>query len=216
MPWASRLLMKRSMEAVFALVGVWTLLLVAPELAVRVGAGAALLCVHAAAVGLLLVTRPRGAAALSASPRVLVVAWTAGCVSYPGWIAVTWLVGCALGLPPRSGGLSGAGGPAVWLAVLLLAPVFEELLYRERLLDALRVRLGAPAAIAATSVLFALPHAEPWHITATALVGLGLGAGRCAGAPLAACIAFHAGLNAAAWLAGQGTSDPVLNVPTKN
>jgi membrane protease YdiL (CAAX protease family) len=204
------------MEAVFALVGVWTLLLVAAELAVRVGVGAALLCAHLAATVLLLATRPRDATPLVVSPRVLVVAWTAGCVSFPGWIAVTWLVGCALGLPPRAGGLSGAAEPAAWLAVLLLAPVFEELLYRERLLDALRVRLGSPAAVVASSALFALPHAEPWQITATALVGLGLGAGRCAGAPLAACMAFHAGLNSAAWLAGQGTSDPVLNVPTKN
>ena len=204
------------MEAVFALVGVWTLLLVAPELAVRVGVGAALLCVHVAATVLLLATRPRDATSLAVSPRVLVVAWTTGCVSFPGWIAVTWLVGYALGLPPRAGGLPGAAGLAAWLAVLLLAPVFEELLYRERLLDALRVRLGSSAAVVATSALFALPHAEPWHITATALVGLGLGAARCAGAPLAACMAFHAGLNAAAWLAGQGTSDPVLNVPTKN
>jgi membrane protease YdiL (CAAX protease family) len=204
------------MEALFALVGVWTLLLVAPELAARVGAGAALLCVHAAATALLLVTRPHDAAPLALRPRVLVVAWTAGCVSYPGWIVATWLVGNALGLPPRTVGLSATAGPALWLAALLLAPVFEELLYRERLLDALRVRLGAPAAVAATSALFALPHAEPWHIAATALVGLGLGAARCAGAPLAACMAFHAGLNAAAWLAGQGTNDPVLNVPTKN
>jgi membrane protease YdiL (CAAX protease family) len=210
------LLKQHSMEAVFALVGVWSLLLVVPELAVRVGAGAALLCVHAAATALLLATRPRGAAPLAASPRVLVAAWTAGCVSYPGWIGVTWLVGNALGLPPRAGGLSGAAGPAAWLAVLLLAPVFEELLYRERLLDALRVRLGSPAAVAASSALFALPHAEPWHIIATFLVGLGLAAGRCAGASLAACMAYHAGLNAAAWLAGQGTSDPVLNLPTKN
>ena len=189
------------MEAAFALVGVWTLLLMAPELAARIGEGAALLCVYAAATALLVATRSRSAAPLSVSPRVLVVAWTAGCVSYPAWIAVAWLVGHASGLPPRPGGPSGAATPGAWLAVLFLAPAFEELLYRERLLDALRIRLGAPAAVAASSALFALPHAEPWHITATALVGLGLGALRCAGAPLAACMALHAGLNAAAWLA---------------
>jgi membrane protease YdiL (CAAX protease family) len=202
------------MEAAFALVGVWTLLLVAPELAARSGEGAALLCVYAAASALLLATRPRSAAPLLASPRVLAAAWTAGCVSYPAWIGFTWLVGPAA--DPPSDGLPGAATPAAWLAVLFLAPVFEELLYRERLLDALRARLGVPAAVAATSVLFAVPHAEPWQIIATALVGLALGALRCAGAPLAACMALHAGLNAAAWLAGQGTSDPVLNVPTKN
>ena len=84
----------------------------------------------------------------------------------------------------------------------MLAPVFEELLYRERLLAALAPRVGAPAAVFATSALFALPHLEPWHVVGTFFVGLGLGTVMRLGGSVGLCIAIHAGLNLASLVGG--------------
>src|SRR3990172_1837075 len=49
------------------------------------------------------------------------------------------------------------------VASVALAPVFEEILYRDRLLLALRARAGTPVAVVVTSVLFALPHLQAWR-----------------------------------------------------
>jgi membrane protease YdiL (CAAX protease family) len=88
------------------------------------------------------------------------------------------------------------------VAVLGLAPVFEELLYRERLLLALRTRTGALLAVTISSLLFALPHLEPWSVLTTSLVGLALGALMLASGSVALCIGLHAGLNLAAIVCG--------------
>jgi len=73
-------------------------------------------------------------------------------------------------------------------------PVVEELLYRERIWDA----LGAvPLLIRGlvTSALFALPHVEAWSVLGTFLVGAGLALTRAASRSLGFCVALHAGLN---------------------
>jgi membrane protease YdiL (CAAX protease family) len=120
-----------------------------------------------------------------------------GVTSWPGWLLVLSGVFETLGLalPTRSLALGSAG----WAAALVLAPIFEELLYRERLLAALEARIGAPLAVVLTSVLFALPHVELHAIVATTHVGLLLGAVRVALRSVAPCVGLHAGLNLCAW-----------------
>ena len=56
--------------------------------------------------------------------------------------------------------------------VIALAPVFEELLYRQRLLDPLRRRVGAAAAVTISSLLFAFPHLSPTRIAQTFVLTL--------------------------------------------
>jgi uncharacterized protein len=56
----------------------------------------------------------------------------------------------------------------------LLAPLGEELLFRGALFGWLRARLGAAAAITATSVVFALVHQSPVLLPAAFVFGLGM------------------------------------------
>jgi membrane protease YdiL (CAAX protease family) len=121
-----------------------------------------------------------------------------GVASWPGWLLVLGAVFETLGLisPTRSIALGALG----WAATLVLAPLFEELLYRERLFAALQPRIGALFAVGVTSVLFALPHVDLVAIVATAHVGLVLGTVRVALGSVAPCVGLHAGLNAGAWL----------------
>lgn len=130
------------------------------------------------------------------------LALVAGFASLPSWIALIRPVGLVLGLTPWSAATPPLGSSwRVW-AALLLAPWFEEPLYRERLLGSLRPLLGSAAAILLTSAAFALPHAFSWSILGTFLVGLALGAVARRGRSLAVCIALHEGLNAGIALSG--------------
>lgn len=125
----------------------------------------------------------------------------AGYVLFVPWLLATWHAGGALGLDPAWLGAPVAplaGGPALWIAGVVLAPLFEERLYRGHLLVPLRGRLGATGALAVTSALFALPHLAPWNVLGTFLGGLGLGALALASGGLVLPIAVHAGLNLAA------------------
>ena len=190
------------LPALLLVLTAWSLLATQALLAPHLGRGAAVLLSFTAVTTLVVATRrrkrdraPGRAAGLAA------LAALAGFASYPVWIPLIGVLGIALGLrpvppPPRP------GDPLLLVAVLGLAPVFEELLYRERLLLALRPRAGASLAIAISSLLFALPHLEPWSVLATSLVGLALGALMLAGGSVALCIGFHAGLNLAAVVCG--------------
>jgi membrane protease YdiL (CAAX protease family) len=135
-------------------------------------------------------------------PGAAIAALAAGFTSYPAWAALITIAGLELGLPYRAAAPPGAGSPVLWVATLVLAPLFEELLYRERLLPALRARIGAPLAVVSASALFALPHLEPWNVLGTFLVGLMLGSVYLAARSVALCIALHAGLNLACLVCG--------------
>ena len=96
------------------------------------------------------------------------------------------------GLPATPGDL----GVPLLVAVLVMAPLFEELLYRERLLDAIAATpLGGGGAALLTSALFALTHLAPWPMLGSFLVGLVLALTRLVSRNIAACIGLHAGLN---------------------
>lgn len=83
------------------------------------------------------------------------------------------------------------------LAIILLSPVFEEIVYRGPLLDTLRARTGRVLAVVLTSVAFALPHGAPAPLLGCFLLGLMLASLRLGGLALAASIGVHTGLNAA-------------------
>lgn len=131
----------------------------------------------------------------------VIVGWT----TYPVWVTSISAVGLALGLGPRDrDGSHAAVGVGVIVSTLVLAPVFEEILYRDHLLPVLRDRAGAPLAIVVTSALFALPHLEAWSVLGTFLVGLALGVVRIVAGSVALCIGVHAGLNLASVVWGLG------------
>jgi membrane protease YdiL (CAAX protease family) len=171
---------------------VWCLLLLGAAL------GAPLALTYLACTAALLWLRPRTGAA--PAPAAALLAAAAGFVALPAWLAGAALAGAALGLAPPPPAPPPA--PVDWLAHALLAPLFEELLYRERLLPALRARLGAPFALVLSSAAFAAPHLEAWSVLTTFGVGLALGALLLASGRVGPSIAAHAGLNAAALACG--------------
>ena len=184
-----------------ALLAVWALLGAGAALAPWLGDPLALFVSFGAATAWTLSTRPERRRA-DRRAGLVVAGVIAGFASYPAWIAVILGIGLGLGLAPRAVTPPGAGSPLVWVSMLLLAPVFEELLYRERLLPALRGRFGAPVALVASSLLFALPHLDAWNVVGAFCVGVWLGGVQLATGSTALCIALHAGLNGAALLLG--------------
>jgi len=192
---------EQSLEAALLLtVTVWSLLAGLPRLrSAALGPDGSLLLAFVSALVLVLAFRrvgppPRGRAAASCC-----VGWLAGFVAGAAGLALLggWLA---------PAGAVAAQAPRVSLpfaiAVVLAAPALEELLYREQLFDAVRRVLGRVAAVACTSLLFALPHLRRPLVLATFAVGLGLALLRARGAPVALCIGFHSGLNGAAVLWG--------------
>jgi membrane protease YdiL (CAAX protease family) len=155
---------------------------------------ATLAALAAATVAALATRRERRMGRGAVAP--LLLGGALGVASRPVWLALVEWVGVGLGLPPARYG--GAQGAAAWLGGILLAPLLEEVLYRERLLRALRPRLGALPALLLSSAAFAAPHLHAWWILGTFLVGLGLGAAMLATGSLALCVGLHAGLNLAA------------------
>jgi membrane protease YdiL (CAAX protease family) len=126
----------------------------------------------------------------------------AGFALFPALVRLIGGVGLVLGLTPGVPLPPRQPSPLLWMAVIGLAPVFEEAIYRGRLLPALESRLGAAPAVLLSSAAFALPHLEPWSVLATFLVGLGLGIVMYTTRALSLCIGLHAGLNLAAWALG--------------
>jgi membrane protease YdiL (CAAX protease family) len=107
-------------------------------------------------------------------------------------------LGLALGLSspaPRGGAPTSLAG---WIALVVLAPVLEETLYRGRLQPACQAYLGPAAAVSIATLAFALPHGGPWPMLGAAVTGGLLGAVRLRVRGIAVCVAIHAGWNLAA------------------
>ncbi|HJQ56569.1 MAG TPA: type II CAAX endopeptidase family protein [Vineibacter sp.] len=77
------------------------------------------------------------------------------------------------------------------IAIGLLGPFAEELLFRGLIYGYVDGRFGARAAWIASSILFALAHAEPAHVALVVPLGLVLGWIRWQSASLWPCIAAH-------------------------
>ncbi len=178
------------------MLGVWTLLAAGAVAREWIGRSYGVLLSFALATVLMLrARRPRGQATARVWPMTP-LALAAGYVLLPACVFGIAKLGIAFGLEPRPR-THHTGVVTALLSTLLLAPVFEELLYRERLLPELQRRIGSVAALILTSLLFALPHLEAWALLGTFLIGILLGTVMLAGGSVALCIAVHMGLNTA-------------------
>jgi membrane protease YdiL (CAAX protease family) len=92
------------------------------------------------------------------------------------------------------------GGISALLALVLVAPVTEELLFRGWLLQDLREQYGDAPALVWSSALFGLAHVEASAVLYATLGGLVLGAVALRTRSTLASIAMHAGVNALALL----------------
>jgi len=190
-------------SALLALVLCWTVLL---------GELPSTLAFAACAAGLI-ATRPspgrRPLALVSAA-----LAGVAGWLGLPAWLLLVMTLGCALPLGPIVVASAASWPLERWAETVVLGPLFEELLYRERVLPALEARLGAKSAVLAGAGLFALPHLEPWPIWTAFLTGLGLGWLFLTTRRIELCIGLHAGLNGAAgWAATRADAGALPLLP---
>lgn len=198
---------ERSLAAdALLLVSSWIWLLTTPVTLAFLGRdGATLLALGAPAALLLVARRPapsRTVPSQLASGIASGLALAAGYLAWPAWAASVAFVGLALGLAPREASPPQAAGALLALAAVVAAPVFEELLYRERLLATLCRSLGEAPAVLLSSLLFALPHLDAWNVLGAFLFGLGLGTLFLRFGCVAPCVATHAGINLASLLCG--------------
>ncbi len=194
---------RRAMSALLAVLFTWSLLASFALLGPLLGTSQTVFVSFLAVTAWLLATRSCcGDQRRAQSSPLLLMGLFTGFASYPAWIVTIGALGLALGLEPVGAAAPGSGGLLFWMASVLLAPVFEELLYRERLLTALGRTFGSCLAIPVTSALFAISHLEPWRVLGTALVGLMLGTAMRASSSLALCIGLHMGLNLAGLTCG--------------
>jgi membrane protease YdiL (CAAX protease family) len=186
-----------------------TLFLLALSYSFVLGARALVPCVgiHGAFSGALLVAfatvaltrdpplRPRGAERRRETLR-LSLGLAFGWVSYPLWLWLILALGRLLGLDaPPSAPPTGAPMLHGVVALVVFGPLFEELLWRERVYLTLRP-IGRPLAVLLTSAGFAATHVEPWAVLTTFLLGLLLGSVYARSGSIPACIGVHAALNA--------------------
>lgn len=88
------------------------------------------------------------------------------------------------------------GGVSALIALVLVAPVTEELLFRGWILRDLRTRYGTIPALAWSSALFGIVHLEASAVVYATLAGFALGAVALRARSTLASIAMHAGVNA--------------------
>jgi membrane protease YdiL (CAAX protease family) len=199
---------------------VWTLVILVPgAFGSGLNGGGSLLIAYllAALVALSAHPGPKLAALQPASWASFGIALGSGVMSFPLWAVGVASICGVLGVAAPSF-LAGDGRSlALVLAIGFVGPLFEEVLYRGLLLDALVERVGWPSAVIASSAAFALPHGEWWNFVTAFLLGAVLATSRRLGVGLASCIGAHSGLNLAfllrdriaileqpAWVAGTG------------
>ena len=184
-------------SALLVMLVVWTILVSGTWLSSLVGEeSAAFLAFSLAAAFLIATRRPSLARPRLRDAALFGLASALGFAGYPSLCGVIALAGLALGLDPSLLAPPGAAGLPLLIAVVFVAPVFEELLYRERLLDAIAATpLGTGGAALLTSALFAITHLTPWNMLGSFLVGMVLALLRRVSRTVTACIGLHAGLN---------------------
>ena len=195
------------------MIAVWSLLLAGSLLDPLLGTGALVFVTFLLATALVLATRIAGRRpCLRRAGGLLAMGGLIGFSGYPAWAVLVGWTGMQIGLP-HAEALETPRAPLLLVSTLVLAPVFEELLYRERLLAALTPIAGSPLAVLLTGGLFALPHLSSWSVLTTLLVGLVLGVAAHCGRSVAPCIGLHMGLNLAAVLCGVPPSRWLLPLP---
>jgi membrane protease YdiL (CAAX protease family) len=186
---------------------VWLVLAGTGWLAAPLGQPAVALLGFSLATLLVLGVRKRRAPARARTPRGagLLLAAAGGFAGMAGAQMLLCLEGGPLAWEPAGRPLAqplrASDVLATWLAFAVLGPVFEEVLYRERMLGALRTSAGPWAAALGSSLLYALPHGEPLAVAGAFGFGLVLAWAMLRTRSLLVCVGMHAGANVA-WLSG--------------
>lgn len=110
-----------------------------------------------------------------------------------GWSTRTSLSGPARDLLE---GVSGARLIAMAVAVIVLAPIVEEIFFRGLLLYAIRCRWGTAAAVAGSSAVFGATHFQPLLLPGLTLAGAVFAVAAVRGGRLGPAITVHAAFNA--------------------
>lgn len=184
-------------SALLVMLAVWTVLASGSTLAPLIGEESATLLVFGLSAALLIATRrPCPLRPRLPDAALLVMTVALGFAGHSPLRFAIAALGLALGLDPGAASIPDVHSLQLSIAVVIAAPIFEELLYRERLLDAIAAtRLRSVGAIPLTSALFALTHLTPWQMLGSFVVGLVLGLVRRVSGTITACIGLHAGLN---------------------
>jgi membrane protease YdiL (CAAX protease family) len=190
--------------ALLLALSVWSLLIGLPmALGAVAGADRALLAGFLAATALVVAIPSRARDRVSGRAfGLLALGGLAGFAGYPAAIACFDALTGAVEWAALDLAAPAAAGSAHGAVAILLAPILEELLYREHLLVALRAAVGGGLAVPIASLFFALPHLAPPTVLASFFAGLVLGIARLSTGSIALCIGIHAGLNAAAFVCG--------------
>lgn len=189
-------------EALAAVGACWLFLIVAPAALRPATSNPTLAAFTLAMIAVIAMLWRRGERPDRTTGWRLGLGLAAGIAGFTACLGGIVALGLALGLPAAPADDAAQWPrPESWLGSAVVAPIFEEGLYRGLLLPALRRHTGALAAVVVSSAAFALPHLEAWSVLGTFCVGLGLGAVRLASGSVAPTIGLHAGLNASA-LAG--------------
>lgn len=186
----------RLLRTLFVVGFVWIVLLLAQiVLTPLLGRSYATAASFVVATAIVVMTQSNRPPSISWRPLVAVLLGaSAGIASHGAWVSIIAWTGISLGLAvPRVE--IGEVDEIFAIASILFAPVFEEILYRERLQGLLVERVGVISAILLSSSAFAIVHVEPWAVLGTFLVGLMLGSVMWLSGWVAICIGLHAGLN---------------------
>lgn len=95
--------------------------------------------------------------------------------------------------------LNGRNPIGLFLAIVVAAPLFEEITCRGIVLPALRKRWGSGIAITASAVVFGAMHMNPWQFFYATLLGITLGWLRVQSGSILPGILLHALNNAISW-----------------
>lgn len=139
--------------------------------------------------------------------------WTA---AVAGFLVCFDLLGSRLGRPPVPEVMldlyrSAEPRALIWIVLVVMAPLFEELLFRGFLIPGLLDRMGAPSAVLTSSLIFALIHVQYdlFDMGMVLVLGAMFGIARVATGSTLLPMALHAAVNLASavqmeWLARGG------------
>ena len=192
--------------ALLLMLAVWSVLASGSIYSSLIGSELATLLVFGLSAALLVATRrPLAFRPRPPDAALLALSIALGFACHPPLRAAIAALGLSLGLSPDLAPSPDRAGLPLLIAVVAAAPVFEELLYRERLFDAFAATpLGAGGATLLTSALFAVSHLTPWQMLGSLLVGALLALVRRTFGTITACIGLHAGLNLRSIFEGAG------------
>lgn len=134
--------------------------------------------------------------ALRIASRSALVRWVLVAIAYAATCdAVTWLLGRPI-VPPavELAYRSADGKAALWIALVLAAPLFEEVFFRGFVITGLAPsRLGASGAVIVSSLVWAAIHSQYdlYGIATVFLLGLVLGAARVSTGSVLVPMAMH-------------------------